>query len=83
MANEDKSARYHRLRRRTTVLGAAWQVAFLVALVSTGGSTAIRRSVEGVTGPGLVPLVVLYVLALAILYEVVQLPLTFYQGTTS
>ena len=80
MANEDKSARYHRLRRRTTVLGAAWQVAFLVALVSTGGSTAIRRSVEGVTGPGLVPLVVLYVLALAILYEVVQLPLTFYQG---
>jgi len=80
MANEDKSARYHRLRRRASLLGAAWQVAFLVALLVTGASTAIRDAVVLVAGPGLVPVVVLYVLSLAVLYELVQLPLVFYQG---
>ena len=80
MANEDKSARYQRLRRRASLLGAAWQVTFLLALLLTGGSIAIRQAVDSVAGPGLAPLVVVYVLTLALLYEVVQLPLAFYRG---
>ena len=40
--NEDKAARYHRLRRRSVVLAAAWSVVFLSALLLTGLSHLIR-----------------------------------------
>lgn len=80
MANEDKSSRYHRLRRQASLLGTVWQVVFLLALMVTGGSAAIRSmAVSGADG-ALAPAVVLYVLTLALLCEVVRLPLAFYQG---
>ena len=80
MANEDKSARYQRLRRRASLLGTTWQVVFLLGLILTGGSTAIRRLVEALVGPGLVPVVAVYVCAVVALYETVHLPLAFYEG---
>ena len=61
MANEDKSARYHRLRRRTELLDTAVQVAFLVILVVSGASIAIRSSVESSVGTSLVPVAIAYV----------------------
>jgi len=80
VANEDKSARYHRLRRRTVLLGAAWRGVFLTALLVTGGAIVLRRAVESLVGQGLVPVVALFVLTLAVLDELVQLPLAYYQG---
>ena len=80
MANEDKSARYHRLRRRTALLDTAVQVAFLIIILSSGASTAIRASVEATVGTRLVPVVLAYVLTIAALSELLHLPFAFYQG---
>ena len=80
MANEDKSARYHRLRRRTALLDAAVQVVFLIILVLSGASIAMRAKVEAVVGTSFIPVAVTYVLALAALSELLHLPFAFYQG---
>lgn len=40
--NEDKAARYHRLRRRSAGLAAAWTLGLLLALLLTGGSRTLR-----------------------------------------
>lgn len=80
MANEDKSTRYHRLRRRISFLDTTAQAVFLLALVLTGGSSAIRASVQSIAGTSLVPLVVVYVIVIAALSEVVHLPFAFYHG---
>ena len=62
------------------MLDAAAQAIFLLALVVSGGSTAIRTMVESRVGTSLVPLVVVYVLAIAALSELIHLPFAFYQG---
>lgn len=80
MANEDKSARYHRLRRRTSLLDTVVQVTFLVILVLSGASIGLRSSVESTVGAAFVPLVIAYVLTLAIISELLHLPFAFYQG---
>ncbi len=80
MANEDKSARYHRLRRRTALIDTAVQVVFLIIILLSGASTAIRASVEATVGTSLVPVVLAYVLTIAALSELLHLPFAFYQG---
>ena len=40
--NEDKAARYHRLRRRSAVLAAGWSVLLLAGLLLTGASHQLR-----------------------------------------
>ena len=80
MANEDKSARYHRLRRRASAAMTAWRIAFLLGLSVSGGATALRDRLAETAGPGLVPLVVLYVTTLVLVYEGVRLPLAWYEG---
>ena len=80
MANEDKSARYHRLRRRTSLLDTTVQAVLLLALVLSGASSAIRTNVEAVVGTSLVPLVIVYVLVIAVLSDLLHLPFAFYQG---
>ncbi len=80
MANEDKSTRYHRLRRRTSLLDTTAQAILLLALVSSGASAAIRASVENSVGASLLPLVVTYVIVIAALSEILHLPFAFYHG---
>lgn len=80
MANEDKSARYHRLRRRAALLDTGVQAGFLVALVASGASLAIRGEIEAAVGTGLVVVALSYVVAIASLSEVIHLPFAFYQG---
>lgn len=80
MANEDKSTRYHRLRRRTSLLDTTAQAIVLLALVLSGASSAIRTSIASSVGTGLVPLVVTYVAVIAVLSELVHLPFAFYHG---
>jgi STE24 endopeptidase len=80
VANEDKSARYHRLRRRTSLLETTAQTVFLLGLVLSGASTAIRTSVESIVGTGLIPVAFTYVFAIAALSELLHLPFAFYRG---
>jgi STE24 endopeptidase len=79
MANEDKATRYHRLQRRASILATATGAALLVFLVVGGASAALRRWVVQQTD--FFPFVVAaYVVALFVLYELVQLPFAYYQG---
>ena len=80
MANEDKSARYHRLRRRTALLDTIVQALFLILLVLSGASIAIRANVEVAVGTSFIPVVITCVLVVAGLSELLHLPFAFYQG---
>jgi len=78
--NEDKSTRYHRLRRRVTVVSLGLEALFLGGLVSTGASVALRDLAVGLSGGRPALVVVVYVLLVAAIYEVLVLPLGFYRG---
>ena len=82
MANEDKATRYHRLRRRASVLGTGLAIlVFLVVLVS--GVSAVLRDIALAWGGGSFFLAILvYVVLLALLNEAVQLPISFYLGVS-
>lgn len=82
MANEDKAARYQRLKRRASLLNTAVGALFLVVLLVSGGSTQLRDLAASVTGQTFALTLVVYVIALAVLADVVRLPLAFYQGIT-
>ena len=82
MANEDKSARYHRLHRRATVLGALLTALFFCLLILLGGAIALRDAVTGITGGSFVPAVACYVSCLAVAHELLLAPLAYYRGIT-
>lgn len=83
--NEDRSARYHRLRRRagiaSTLAGGAW----LVVLLATGGSSSLaaRAASAGAVLPS--PLdralaVVVFIAVVALGWEFVSFPFVFYRN---
>jgi len=80
--NEDKSARYHRLRRRASIASTVLGIGLLVGLVVTGGSAALRAYAAALTRSSFVLTLVVYVVLLALLNEAVSLPFAFYQGVT-
>ena len=77
--NEDKSVRYHRLKRRAGIAALVWSAVFLAALVGSGGSTALRDLLARFTASYWWH-ICLYVAALALLHEIGSLPLAFYSG---
>jgi Zn-dependent protease with chaperone function len=80
MANEDKATRYHRLQRRASVLATASAVGFLLLLLVTGLSAAIRGLLERAFSGAFVATAVGYVCVVFLLYELVQMPFAYYQG---
>ncbi|MGE3273540.1 MAG: M48 family metallopeptidase [Vicinamibacterales bacterium] len=80
MANEDKAARYHRLRRQAELAGTAAAAVVLILLLLSGAHLALRdvaRAAGGdVVGAALVAGALLVVLGL------VELPFAWYQGFT-
>jgi STE24 endopeptidase len=82
VANEDKATRYHRLRRRASLLGTVVGALLLVGLLTTGWSAALRDLAAALAAQSLFLTVILYVIMIALLGEAVQLPLAFYQGVT-
>ena len=82
MANEDKAARYHRLRRQASLAGTTAAAFLLIVLVFSGGAAALRTMIESVTGGRFVPGVVLYAVAVVLACDLLALPLAFYQGMT-
>jgi STE24 endopeptidase len=80
--NEDKAARYHRLKRRASLLNTVLGTSLLILLLLTGWSAALRQQIAAATG-GLFPLtLILYVVLLVVLADAIRLPLSFYQGVT-
>jgi STE24 endopeptidase len=83
--NEDRGARYHRLRRQAVVASGAFAVAWLAGLWLTGASAALARAAASVTS-GLPPLagraaaIAIVVLVVAGGFELVSLPLAAYRG---
>jgi len=82
VANEDKATRYHRLRRQAGLTATAQSAFVLLLLLVTGWSASLRDSAAGVAAGSFLLTVVVYVVLLALLVEVVQLPLAYYQGVT-
>jgi STE24 endopeptidase len=82
MANEDKATRYHRLQRRASIAGTVLGAIVLIALLLTGASAAIRTAVSSAVGGSFALTVAGYVVAIALLNEVLTLPLSFYEGVT-
>jgi STE24 endopeptidase len=80
--NEDKATRYHRLRRRASILGAALAALLLVLLLVTGASAALRDVAAGAAGSSFTLTVIVYVVFVGLLSEAVQLPLAVYLGIT-
>ena len=77
---EDKSTRYHRLKRRADIAGLLWGAALLLLLSFSGGARGLRDLARGVTGGELYATVALVVLAVVLLHEIVALPLAWYSG---
>ena len=73
--NEDRSSRYHRLKRRTGIASVVWSVALLAGLLLTRASIAMRE----VAGQSALA-IVYYVAFLLLLNEAGSLPLAFYSG---
>jgi len=80
--NEDKSTRYHRLRRRASVMGTAAGLLLLAALVVSGASAALRDAVGAAVGNSAVLGTIAYVVVVALMSEAVSLPFAFYEGVT-
>jgi STE24 endopeptidase len=80
--NEDKASRYHRLKRRASVLGTAVSAAVLVVLLASGASAFLRDTASFLTGGGFLATVVTWVVLVALAAEVIQLPLAVYVGLT-
>jgi STE24 endopeptidase len=82
MVNEDKATRYHRLRRRASVLGTVVQTLCLLFLLVTGASVLLRDAVIAVVGHRFILVVTTYVVAVAIALDLLNLPWAFYAGVT-
>lgn len=85
--NQDKSARYHTLRRRAALASGAWSLLLLALLLATGASLALRDWAERAAAsiapsPVLLPSLVvwLYLVALAAVHEAGALPIAFYRS---
>ena len=76
--NEPKSARYHRLKRRASVLSLLCSAAVLMLVLGSGGSVLLRDFAESLTQsrPGVVAI---YVIILAVIQEAAAFPLGFYR----
>lgn len=77
---EDKSTRYHRLKRRADIAGLIWGAALLLLLSFSGGARGLRDVARDAAGGELYVTVALVVLAVVLIHEIVALPLGFYSG---
>ncbi|RPJ78478.1 MAG: hypothetical protein EHM13_14580, partial [Acidobacteria bacterium] len=85
--NQDKSARYHSLKRRAAVLSVAWSAAFLLAFAATPLSRELTAVASWLAAAAAIPgrfndaaVVMAYVVMFGVLHELGSLPLSFYRG---
>jgi STE24 endopeptidase len=84
--NEDKSTRYHRLRRRADLGGTAVAGIVLLLLAVSGAAVRLREGLQAVSG-AILPAgldepaaVVLVTIAVLVLLQAVEFPFAWYQG---
>jgi STE24 endopeptidase len=77
--NESKSARYHRLKRRASVLSLLCTTALLITLLASSAAVSLRDFAQSVSSLRVI-VVAIYVITLATLQEVVIFPLAFYRN---
>lgn len=75
--NEDRAARYQRLKRRVSVVAVIWSAALLAALLAGGWNRSLRDIAERFAPAAPV---LTYVLLLSLLNELGSLPLALYSG---
>src|SRR5436190_1913026 len=81
LVNEDKAARYHRLKRGAAIAGILVNAGLLGVLLVSGGSVRLRDLAELTGGqPGAASTVAIYVSVLAGLQALLMLPLAHYDG---
>jgi STE24 endopeptidase len=85
--NEDKAARYHRLRRRSVALAAGWSVLLLAGLLLTGFSHLIRDAAAALAAAARVPgylqlpvTVAGWITMVGALHEIGALPIACFSG---
>jgi len=78
--NEDKSARYHRLKRRADILSVAWSTVLLVVLVVSGWMLHVRDAAVALSHGWPALAVIWSVLALFLIHEAGSLPIAWYTG---
>jgi STE24 endopeptidase len=83
--NEDKSTRYHRLRRRADLLGAVVAGVLLLALSLSGGAHRLRELAAAITqwipgGYDEAISVAMMTVMLIVILQVVEWPFAFYHG---
>ena len=82
LVNEDKAARYHRLKRRAAVMGIVVNAGLLALLLGSGASVRLRDVAVRLTGgqADSPSTVALYVSTLAAVQAIAMLPLACYDG---
>ena len=83
--NEDKSTRYHRLRRRAELLGTATAGVVLLGIATLGGAHRLRELAAAITqwAPGGFDdamNVVVFTILLIVILQIIEFPFAFYQG---
>jgi len=84
--NEDKATRYHRLKRRASAIALVAGVVFLVVLLASGMSAAMRDAADAVVARAGIrwwrdgAAVAVYIILLSAIAEVVSFPLAVYSG---
>ena len=83
--NEDKSTRYHRLRRRADLLGTAVAGLVLLGLTVSGGSHRLRELSAAISqwvpeGINDSVMVILLTVMVMLILQLIELPFAFYQG---
>ncbi len=83
--NEDRGARYHRLKRRASLIALGWSATLLTALTFTGASALFRTQAVALADAVPSPLsaavsIAIYVTCLILVHEIGALPIAFYGG---
>jgi STE24 endopeptidase len=83
--NEDKSTRYHRLRRRADLLGTATAGVVLLGMAIPGGGHRLRELAAAITqwAPGGFDdamNVIVFTILLVVILQIIEFPFAFYQG---
>ncbi len=80
--NEEKSSRFHRLKRRAALVSLLLTVALFASILLSGASIAMRELASAFSGgsPRSLLTVAAYVFLLACLYEAIALPAAFYRS---
>jgi STE24 endopeptidase len=85
--NQDKSARYHALKRRAAILSVSWSAGFLIVFAATPLSSRLAAAAGSLAAAAGVPsnfldaaVVAAYVAMFGVLHELGSLPIAFYRG---